>query len=65
LQVAAGSALVFLALNAFLYGYRTGLLFELSAGELVEIAIKIYCLGVGTFLIADGHARHDAASFEA
>lgn len=51
---ATGSALIFLGLNALLYGWRTGLLFTLTQGELIEIAIKAYCLGVGAIFIAAG-----------
>lgn len=44
---ACGSGLIFLGLNAFAYGYRTGLLFTLTVDEIVEVAIKVYCLTVG------------------
>jgi hypothetical protein len=54
---AAGSALIFLGLNAFSYGYRTGLLFNLTTDEVVEIAIKIYCLTVGAWFLSASYRR--------
>jgi len=50
--IAAGSGLIFLGLYAFLYGFNTGLLFILTADEIIEIAIKVYALSVGTFFIS-------------
>jgi len=47
----AGSSLIFLGLYALLYGINTGLLFILTTDELIEIAIKVYCLSVGSFFI--------------
>jgi len=47
LGIACGSSLVFLGLYALLYGVNTGLLFMLTVDEIIEIAIKIYCLSVG------------------
>lgn len=47
----AASGLIFLGLYALLYGINTGLLFILTADEMIEIAIKIYCLSVGSFFI--------------
>jgi hypothetical protein len=46
-----GSSLIFLGLYALMYGINSGLLFILTRDELIEIAIKIYCLSIGTFLI--------------
>lgn len=46
-----GSSLIFLGLYALLYGMNTGLLFILTTDELIEIAIKVYCLSVGSFFI--------------
>jgi hypothetical protein len=46
-----GSALIFLGLYAVTYGAVTGLLFDLTTDELIEIAIKVYCLSAGSFLI--------------
>jgi hypothetical protein len=48
---AAGSGMIFLGLYAFTYGYRTGLLFEMTWDEVIEIGIKIYCLSVGGWFI--------------
>jgi len=49
--IAAGSGLVFLGLYAFLYGFNTGLLFQQTVDEYIEIAIKLYALSVGSFFI--------------
>jgi len=49
--IAAGSGLIFLGLYAFLYGFNTGLLFQQTIDEYIEIAIKVYALSVGTFFI--------------
>src|SRR5690349_8848885 len=38
-----GSSLMFLGLYALMYGINTGLLFILTADEIIEIAIKVYC----------------------
>jgi hypothetical protein len=46
-----GSSLIFLGLYALLYGVNTGLLFILTADEIIEIGIKVYCLTVGSFFI--------------
>jgi hypothetical protein len=46
-----GSSLIFLGLYALLYGINTGLLFILTMDEIIEIAIKVYCLSVGSFFI--------------
>jgi hypothetical protein len=46
-----GSSLIFLGLYALLYGINTGLLFNLTSDELIEIGIKVYCLTVGSFFI--------------
>jgi hypothetical protein len=47
-----GSSLIFLGLYALLYGINTGLLFNLTTDEIIEIGIKVYCLTVGSFFIA-------------
>jgi hypothetical protein len=47
----AASGLIFLGLYALLYGINTGLLFILTTDEMIEIAIKAYCLSVGSFFI--------------
>ena len=49
--VVTGSSLVFLGLYALGYGALTGLLFRLTLDELIEIAIKIYCLAGGGWLV--------------
>jgi hypothetical protein len=49
--ILTGSSLVFLGLYALLYGFNTGLIFQLTSDELIEIAIKIYCLTVGSYFI--------------
>jgi hypothetical protein len=50
----AGASLVFLGLYAVSYGIRTGLLFELTVDEIIEIVIKVYCLAAGALLIRQG-----------
>lgn len=50
----AGASLIFLGLYAFAYGYNTGLLFVLTPDEVIEIAIKVYCLTAGSLLIYHG-----------
>jgi hypothetical protein len=58
--IASGSSLTFLGLNALLFGFNTGLLFKLTAEELIEIAIKVYCLTVGPlFMIWFWKSRKD------
>lgn len=46
-----GSSLIFLGLYALVYGVNTGLIFNLTKDEIIEIGIKVYCLSVGTFFI--------------
>jgi len=46
-----GSSLIFLGLYALLYGVNTGLIFNLTMDEIIEIGIKVYCLSVGSFFI--------------
>ena len=50
----SGAGLIFLGLYAFMYGLNTGLLFNLTIDELIEIGIKIYCLSAGGLMIAQG-----------
>jgi hypothetical protein len=61
-----GSSLIFLGLYALMYGINTGLLFILTTDEFIEIAIKVYCLSVGTFLIVYfwNYARESLAGLE-
>ncbi|MDD5370684.1 MAG: hypothetical protein PHQ40_16500 [Anaerolineaceae bacterium] len=49
-----GASLIFLGLYAFTYGVNTGLLFHLTPDEMIEIAVKIYCLTAGSLLIFHG-----------
>ena len=49
--IITGASLIFLGLYALMYGIITGLLFILTAAEIVEIAIKIYTLSVGSYFI--------------
>jgi hypothetical protein len=63
-MAAAGSGLVFLGLNAFAYGFNTGLINNLTVDEIIEIAIKIYCLTVGGWLIASAYRQVVALSQE-
>lgn len=50
--ICSGSAMIFLGLNALLYGINTGLIFNLTVDEIIEIAIKLYCLSVGSYFIS-------------
>lgn len=45
------SGMIFLGLYALFYGINTGLLFNMTADEVVEIIIKVYCLSVGSYFI--------------
>lgn len=45
--IAAGSGLLFLGLYAMTYGINTGLIFNLTTDEIIEIIIKIYSITVG------------------
>lgn len=54
---AAGSGLIFLGLNAFAYGVNTGLVNNLTADEIAEIAIKVYCLTAGGWLVASAYRQ--------
>jgi hypothetical protein len=49
-----GASMIFLGLYAFAYGANTGLLFHLTPDEMIEIAIKVYCLVAGSLLIYHG-----------
>lgn len=46
-----GSGLLFLGLYAGAYGHNTGLLYILTTDEMIEIAIKVYCLTAGTYFV--------------
>jgi hypothetical protein len=63
-MAATGSGLIFLGLNAFAYGFNTGLTNNLTVDELIEIAIKIYCLVVGGWLIASAYRQMVILSHE-
>ncbi|WP_315706971.1 MULTISPECIES: hypothetical protein [unclassified Bradyrhizobium] len=56
-MAAAGSGLVFLGLYAFAYGFNSGLVYELTVDELIEIAIKIYCLTMGAWLLVSAYRQ--------
>lgn len=56
-MAAAGSGLIFLGLNAFAYGANTGLVKNLTVDEIAEIAIKVYCLGAGAWLVASAYRQ--------
>jgi hypothetical protein len=61
--VLTGSSLIFLGLYALLYGINSGLLFQMTVDELIEIAIKLYCLGAGTVLIIHSWRLRTAATY--
>ena len=46
-----GSSLFFLALNGFMFGIYTGILFIPSIDEYIEIMIKVCSLLIGGYLI--------------
>jgi len=56
-MAAAGSGLIFLGLYAFAYGFNTGLVNNLTVDELIEIAIKVYCLAAGGWLVASAYRQ--------
>lgn len=56
-MAAAGSSLVFLGLYAFAYGFNSGLVNDLTADELIEISIKIYCLATGGWLLVSAYLQ--------
>jgi len=47
----SASSMIFLALNGLMFGINTGMICMLTVDEIIEIAIKLYCLSVGTFYI--------------
>ena len=47
----SASSMIFLALNGLMFGINTGMICMLTLDEIVEIAIKLYCLSVGAFYI--------------
>lgn len=47
----SASSGIFLALNGFMFGINTGVIFILTLDEIIEIAIKVYFLSVGAFYI--------------
>lgn len=49
--VALGSAMLFFGLYAFMYDLKTGLLFDMSSGELFGKAVTLYNLGAGALLM--------------
>lgn len=49
--VAAGSAMIFLAIYALAHGFMTGILTLLDADVFIEIFIKAYCVFAGAYLI--------------
>lgn len=56
-MAAAGSGLIFLGLYAFAYGVNTGLVYNVTADEAIEIAIKIYCLTVGGWFVMSAYRQ--------
>ena len=45
------SSLIFLGLNALLFGINTGTICMLTVDNFIEIGIKLYCFTVGIFYI--------------
>lgn len=46
-----GSCLIFLALHLFIYEINTGLFFNITVEEIIEIFINIFCLIIGAMYI--------------
>ena len=57
--------MIFLGLYAIAYGVNIGLLFILTTDEIIEIAIKIYCLVAGSMMIYYGWKLGNSRSGEA
>jgi hypothetical protein len=47
----SASSMIFLALNGLMFGINTGMICMFTLDEIIEIAIKLYCLFVGAFYI--------------
>jgi len=47
----SASSMIFLALNGLMFGINTGMICMFALDEIIEIAIKLYCLFVGAFYI--------------
>ena len=47
----SASSMIFLALNGLMFGINTGMICMFTLDEIIEIAIKLYCLFVGVFYI--------------
>jgi hypothetical protein len=47
----SASSMIFLALNVLMFGINTGMICMFTLDEIIEIAIKLYCLFVGAFYI--------------
>jgi hypothetical protein len=60
-----GASMIFLGLYAFAYGVNTGLLFILTTDEIIEIAIKVYCLAAGSMIIYHGWKLNNSRRREA
>ena len=43
----SASSMIFLALNGLMFGINTGMICMFTLDEIIEIAIKLYCLFVG------------------
>ncbi|MGL4383505.1 MAG: hypothetical protein ACRCTA_07290 [Bacilli bacterium] len=57
------SSLIFLALNGFLFGLNTGLLFSMTIDEIIEIVIKVYCITIGSYFICFAWKQLDQLSY--
>lgn len=47
----SASSMIFLALNGLMFGINTGMICMFTLDEIIEIAIKLFCLFVGAFYI--------------
>jgi hypothetical protein len=49
--------MIFLALNGLMFGINTGMICMFTLDEIIEIAIKLYCLFVGAFYISKSNNK--------
>jgi hypothetical protein len=56
----SGSGLVLLGVHELTYGFYTGLAIHPSGGEIVELAVQVYCLVAGSIAMRWALAESDA-----
>ena len=62
-MAAADSGLIFLGLIAFTYGIKTGVVTNGTVEEIVEVAIKAYCLSAGGWMVVSAYRQAVAVGF--